>query len=108
MQKIITYNLLFLFSLAFSYETISFFSKKISDTFLAEDINGCENDSQKSDEPGDENENEKRDSLEDLYLHQIPGLTVISQSYFKQCTDFIFPTSDYSSTVYSPPELFII
>lgn len=106
MQKIITYNLLFLFSLAFSYETISFFSKKISDTFLAEDINGCENNSQESDEPGDENE--KRDSLEDLYLHQTPDLTVICQSYFQQHTDFIFSTSDYSGTVYSPPELFIV
>lgn len=99
LTKVITYCLLFLFSLAFSYETISYFSEKIGSDFqLALNEYEAESDTESDDE------NEKKESLEDLYFHVAEDLFIFSQSKASLFAHFTFSSSDYSQTVYSPPE----
>jgi hypothetical protein len=104
-QKIVIYSLMFLFSVALSYETISYFSKKISDEFFAEaDDYESENDETESNKP----DSEKKNLLEDLYIHSNPSITANSQSHFTHFTNPIFSTSDYRKTVFSPPEPIVV
>lgn len=99
LTKAVTYCLLFLFSVAFSYETISCFSEKTDSDFqVARNDYEAENDTESDDE------NEKKESLEDLYFHPARYLSVFSQSKASLFTHFTFSSSDYSQTVYSPPE----
>lgn len=99
MRIIITYILLFLFSLAFSYETITYFSKKISDGFQTA-LNDFEAENEK--EAGDEKEKKERKDFCFLESHEVKFTTQLKSANF---TNFIFYPSDFSQTVYSPPEL---
>ncbi len=103
MQKIISYSLLILFSVAFSYETAIYFSKKINNKAIAQDY---ENDSQESDQSDDNDE--KNDLLEDMNCVNSCDFTIFSQHYNSKFAEFIFSSSDYSPTIYCPPELAII
>lgn len=55
-----------------------------------------------------DDEKEKKESVEDLYFLESHDLKFVSQMHSPQFTNFIFSSSDYSQTVYSPPELAIL
>jgi hypothetical protein len=103
LQKIISYSLLILFSVAFSYETAIYFSKKINSKAVAQDY---ENDSKESDQSDDDDG--KNDILEDMNCFTSCNFIIFSQHYNATFAEFIFSCSDYSQTIYSPPELIII
>ncbi len=103
MKKAITYSLLFLFSLAFSYETLTYFSKKLS-----EDFQTSVNDYESESDSESDDESEKKELLEGLYLNESHDLTIASQANSAHFIDFIFSSSDYSQTIYSPPEQAIL
>ena len=102
LRKVITYSLLILFSLVFSYETITYFSKKIYDTSHMANDYEAENDAESDDE------NEKKDPLEDWFFHNNEDLEIITQLRKADFTHITVSSSDYSQTIYSPPEVIIL
>ena len=109
MKKIITYSLLILFSFAYSYETIKYFSKAFDGVSIAWidnfDCEEKESESEKSSE-----KNEKLNFSEDFYLnHKLFNNTLISGQLeagnLGSNQNIDFSSSDYSQKVYSPPEL---
>lgn len=107
LQKVITYSLLVIFSFAYSYETISYFSKALGDNSISwlANFDWEENDSEseKSNE-----KNEKLNFSEDFFFNLkhnniIPGQLDLRCLGHKQYIDF--SSSDYSQQVYSPPEI---
>ncbi|MES2139806.1 MAG: hypothetical protein V4511_08850 [Bacteroidota bacterium] len=107
MKKIIAYCLLILFSFAYSYETIKYFSKVFDGGSIALIDNfDCE---EKESEKGNE-KNEKLSFLEDFYLNHkhfnntlIAGLLEPTSLSSRQNIDF--SSSDFSQKVFSPPEI---
>lgn len=99
LRTVIAYILLFIFSLAFSYETITYFSKKISDGFQTA-LNDFETENEK--EAGDEKEKKERKDFCFLESHEVKPTTQLKSAFY---TSFIFYPSEFSQTVYSPPEL---
>lgn len=107
MKKIITYCLFILFSFAYSYETINYFSKVFDGASIAWiDSFDCE---EKESEKGNE-KNEKLNFAEDFYLNHkhfnntlIAGQLEFTSLSSKQNIDF--SSSDYSQKVFSPPEI---
>ncbi len=107
LKKIIAYCLLILFSFAYSYETIKYFSKVFDGGSIALIDNfDCE---EKESEKGNE-KNEKLSFLEDFYLNHkhfnntlIAGLLEPTSLSSRQNIDF--SSSDFSQKVFSPPEI---
>lgn len=107
MKKIITYCLLIIFSFAYSYETIKYFSKTfdgVSITWI--DNFDCE---EKESENGSE-KNEKLNFSEDFYLsHKHFNNTLIAGQLeagsLGSSQNIDFSSSDYSQKVFSPPEM---
>ena len=104
MKAIVSSALLFLFSLAFSYETLAYFSKKLSDDSFQTVLDDCESES----DTESDDESEKKEQKEDLYFHESEGLAFQSFQNTTPTTDFLFFSSDYSLTIYSPPEQAVI
>ena len=109
LSKIITYCLLIIFSLAYSYETIKYFSTTIGDTSICWlDNFDCEEKSSESEESNKENEklNFSEDLLlnhKNLYNNLIACYIESSNKGFNQSINF--SSSNYSLQVYSPPEM---
>lgn len=107
MKKIITYCLLILFSLAYSYETIKYFSKVFDGCSIALIDNfDCE---EKESEKGNE-KNEKLNFAEYFYLnHKHINNTLIAGQLdagsMGSAQNIDFSSSDYSQKVFSPPEI---
>ncbi len=109
LKKIITYCLLILFSFAYSYETIKYFSKVFDGASIAWIDNfDCEEKESES-EKGNE-KNEKLNFAEDFYLNHkhfnntlIAGQLELKSLSSKQSIDF--SSSDFSQKVFSPPEM---
>lgn len=107
LKKIITYCLLIIFSFAYSYETIKYFSKTfdgVSITWI--DNFDCE---EKESENGSE-KNEKLNFSEDFYLsHKHFNNTLIAGQLeagsLGSSQNIDFSSSDYSQKVFSPPEM---
>lgn len=109
MKKITTYCLLVLFSFAYSFETIKYFSKAFDGVPIVwMDDFDCEE--KQSETEKSTEKNEKLNFAEDFYLnHKHYNNTLISGQLesgrlgSKQNPDF--SSSDYSQKVYSPPEI---
>lgn len=101
--------MLIIFSFAYSFETIKYFSKVFnSDSIAWVDSFDCEEKESES-EKGSE-KNEKLNFSEDFYLNHkhfnntlIAGQLELSSLSSKQNIDF--SSSDYSQKVFSPPEM---
>jgi len=107
LQKFITYCLLILFSFAYSYETIKYFSKAFDGVSIVwiDNFDCEEKESEKNSE-----KNEKLNFSEDFYLNHkhfnntlMAGQLELASLSSNQNIDF--SSSDYSQKVYSPPEL---
>lgn len=100
LKNVISFTLLILFSIAFSYETCIHFSKKWNGKVVSE-INDTESDSSESDQ---DDKDEKKDIFEDLYCTSDFSFTVFFQSVPSQFYYLNFPISDFKPAVYCPPE----
>lgn len=105
MKSIVSYSLLILVLYAFSYKTISYciqsFDKSIE---LSQDYD-CEKEdaqSEKSSEKSDKNE--VKDFPEYLFSHKSQLHIAAYQLSVTMRHDLLFATSDYSMSVYFPPE----
>lgn len=109
MQKLITYCLLILFSFAYSYESIKYFSKGFGDISIAclADFD-CEEKNSESEKSN--NKNEKLNFAEDLFhknklLYNSLLFGIIQPGSWGSNQNSNFSSSDYSQQVYSPPEM---
>lgn len=109
MQKIITYSLLILFSFAYSYETIKYFSKILGDnSIVCIDDFDCEEKSSESEKSN--KKNEKVNFSEDIYFnnkHPNNNLiaAILEPGSLDSNQNINFSSADYSQQVYSPPEM---
>jgi hypothetical protein len=106
LNKIVTYLLIFVLSLAYSYETIEYFlNRGISQTCWLDDFH-CEENAPESKES--KTESGKDNFSDDLYFHNrhihnktasdIIGLALLARHMNS------FSSSDHSRKVFSPPE----
>ncbi|MES2592487.1 MAG: hypothetical protein V4608_11425 [Bacteroidota bacterium] len=105
MKKVVTYCLLILFLFVFSNETISYFTKKITNGIVT-DLSDFEGEEDSESEKSDEKE--KKEFSENLFNLDHCRLASFNHLNYIRSGDFIFSTSDYSQTVYSPPEYTVI
>ncbi len=106
LKNLFTYILFIIASLAYSYETIGYYSKTIvSDSIIWVDNFECEEDNSKSEGTADEDFNFTDDFyVNTKYPHNIiPHLLGFVNLGSRQYHSF--PTSDYGIEVYSPPEV---
>ena len=102
MQKNLSYNLLILFSFAFSCETINDFAKKINYELITV-VTDFENEGDTS-ELETKDECKKKEFNDDYYCYLSYKLVAITHLNFAPLTDFVFSSSNYSQVVFSPPE----
>lgn len=103
MKKIAAYCLLFVFFVAFTYETLNYFSKKFN-SFLIEELSDLEAEKNASETDEGDKENEKKEKPETFYISTNDFVASLRKKKSLNTPDFIFLEADYSSIIYSPPE----
>lgn len=89
--------------MVFTYETINCFSKKLNSIFV-EELSDFETEKNASEADETDNENEKKDKIEDFYIDSDRFSIVLFTTTFSSNTNCAICTSAYSDIVYSPPE----
>lgn len=89
--------------MVFTYETINYFSKKLNSTFI-EQLSDFETEKNTSEADETDNENEKKDKIEDFYITSNYFTTALLKRHLLHTSDFIIFTTNYSNIIYSPPK----
>jgi hypothetical protein len=89
--------------MVFTYETVNYFSKKINSIYI-EELSDFETEKNTSEADETDNENEKKDKIEDFYINSNYFTTALLKRHSLHTSDFIIFATDYSTIVYSPPE----
>lgn len=103
LKKTTAYFLLSIFSMVFTYETISCFSKKLN-SIVIEELSDFETEKNTSEADETDNENEKKDKTEDFYINTDYSTIALLKRNSLHTSDFIIFETDYSTIIYSPPE----
>ena len=103
MRNLVLYTIVFIFSIAFCYETIDYCYQEMSSRSFCEhhDLD-CEESKTGSEKSGEKSE--KTDFFDEITLDKdhLALMTSIRQQVIKSHIHFF--TCDYSKIVYSPPE----
>lgn len=89
--------------MVFTYETVNCFSKKLNSIFI-EELSDFETEKNASEADETDNENEKKDKIEDFYINTDCYSTNTLTKHLSRSTVFFVFTSAYSTIIYSPPE----
>ncbi len=102
MKSVVAYSLLILVMFAFNYKAISYLldSSKESIAFVM-DFEGEKSESEKSNE---KEEKKEKEISEYLFHKKNISYTVLHQLSFNSIHHLLFIPSDYSQSVYMPPE----
>jgi hypothetical protein len=109
MQKAISCFLLVLFSFAYSYEALKYFSKSLGDNSISW-VDDSDSEEGKTESEKSKEKNEKFNFSEDFYLNHLcyNNTLIYNLSYLailNSQQNPNFSSADYSQKVYSPPEL---
>lgn len=99
LKKIITYNLIILVLCAYNYKTVNYYLKLTnSSSAISQDYDCEEKDSESK--KGDE----KKEYPDYIHLEKNHSLLILPMLSFARHSNNLYSSSDYSLTVYSPPD----
>ncbi len=103
MKRIIAYSLLILVTFAFNYKAISYFvcSSYESIAFVMD----CEEEKSESEKSNEKEEKKEKEISEYLFHKKVTSFIVLHNLSFDRMHNSIFIPSDYSQSVFMPPEL---
>ena len=100
MKKVVAYSLIVIIMFAFNYKAISYLLNPSDDAIaFVFDFEKEKSESEKSEE-----KEEKKEISEFLIHRKNNSFVVIHQLTFDQMHNFLFIPSDYSKSLYMPPE----
>ena len=105
-KQIITYILLISVLLAYNYKTINYYIKLTNSSADFSREYDCEEKNAESKKFDDKND--KKDFSEYLPVNKIHTFIIVNQLSFAQQAKNLYASSDYSMTVYSPPDAAIL
>jgi hypothetical protein len=100
LKKIVTYHLLILVLFSYNYKTINYYFKLTDGSIVFTQNYDCEEKNAES-----KNSDEKKDFSEHMPYYKTHPLILNSPLSFSPKWITRFVSSDYSLTVYSPPDL---
>lgn len=103
MKRVITYSLLIIVTFAFNYKAISYFvgSSEESIAFVMD----CEEEKSESEKSDEKEEKKEKEISEYLFHKKNTSFIVLHKLSFDNMHNSLFIPSDYSQSVYMPPEL---
>ncbi len=102
MKTILAYSLLFIVTFAFNYKAISYLLDSSGESIVF--VVDCEEEKSESEKSDEKEEKKEKEISEYLFHKKSISYTVLHKLSFESIHHLLFIPSDYSQSVYMPPE----